>query len=157
MNLKKYAFHYGHNSTGSNSFTLFPQTKPLSFMSPLLWILTWNTVYFYKILKGKAVLLQAWSGPEGSKKLRFPDYMTTAQDGGKVVSLMHQPPLPLGNAPGAHFCQTLSRLQGHSAIRRIMSMKNCNDIIWDRTSDLPICSTASTRYSTPKICLTSLF
>ena len=33
----------------------------------------------------KAVTLQAWSGPEGSRKLRFPDYMTTAQDGGKVV------------------------------------------------------------------------
>jgi len=27
---------------------------------------------------GKAVLLQAWSGPEGSRKLRFPDFMTTA-------------------------------------------------------------------------------
>ena len=37
--------------------------------------------------KGKAVLSQAWSGPEGSRKLRFPDLMTTAQDGGKVVSL----------------------------------------------------------------------
>ena len=24
--------------------------------------------------------------PEGSRKLRFPDFMTTAQDGGKVVS-----------------------------------------------------------------------
>jgi hypothetical protein len=35
--------------------------------------------------KGKAVSLQACSGPEGSRKLRFPDYMTTAQDGGKVV------------------------------------------------------------------------
>jgi hypothetical protein len=34
--------------------------------------------------KGKAVPLQAWSGPEGSRKLRFPDYVTTAQDGGKV-------------------------------------------------------------------------
>ena len=44
--------------------------------------------------KGKAVSLQAWSGPEGSSKLRFPDFMTTAQDGGKVVSLMHRPPLP---------------------------------------------------------------
>jgi len=33
----------------------------------------------------KAVPLQAWSGPEGSRKLRFPDYVTTAQDGGKVV------------------------------------------------------------------------
>ena len=43
---------------------------------------------------GKAVPLQAWSGPEGSRKLRFPDYMTTAQDGGKVVSLRHRPPLP---------------------------------------------------------------
>jgi len=32
--------------------------------------------------KGKAVPLQAWSGPEGSRKLRFPDFMTTAQDGG---------------------------------------------------------------------------
>ena len=32
----------------------------------------------------KAVSLQAWSGPEGSRKLRFPDFMTTAQGGGKV-------------------------------------------------------------------------
>jgi len=29
--------------------------------------------------------------PEGSRELRFPDYVTVAQDGGKVVSLMHQP------------------------------------------------------------------
>jgi len=46
------------------------------------------------VIKGKAVLLQAWSGPEGSRKLRFPDFMTTAQDGGKVVSLTHRLPLP---------------------------------------------------------------
>jgi hypothetical protein len=44
--------------------------------------------------KGKADPLQAWSGPEGSRKLRFPDFMTTAQDGEKVVSLTHWPPLP---------------------------------------------------------------
>ena len=44
--------------------------------------------------KGKAVPLQAWSGPEGSRKLRFPDFMTTAQDGGKFVSLTHRPHLP---------------------------------------------------------------
>jgi len=42
----------------------------------------------------KAVPLQAWTGPEGSRKLRFPDFMTTAQDGGKVVNLMHRPSLP---------------------------------------------------------------
>jgi len=39
-------------------------------------------------------LKQSHYGPEGSRKLRFPDYMTTAQDGGKVVSLRHRPPLP---------------------------------------------------------------
>jgi len=61
-----------------------------------------NSVY----KKGKAVPLQAWSGPEGSRKLRFPDFMTMAQDGGKVASLMHRPPLPPGNAPGTHFCCT---------------------------------------------------
>ena len=54
--------------------------------------------------KGKAVPLQAWSGPEGSRKLRFPDFMTTAQDGGKVVNLKHRLPLPPGNIPGTHFC-----------------------------------------------------
>ena len=43
--------------------------------------------------KGKAVPLQAWSGPEGSRNLRFPDFMTAAQDGGKVLSLTHLPPL----------------------------------------------------------------
>jgi len=70
--------------------------------------------------KVKVVLLQAWSDPEGSKNLRFPDFMTAAQDGGMVVSLMHLPPLPPGNAPGTHFCYRLSRPQGHSAIRRIL-------------------------------------
>ena len=44
--------------------------------------------------KGKSVPLQAQSGPEGSRKLRLPDFVTTAQDGGKVVSLTHRPPLP---------------------------------------------------------------
>jgi len=69
---------------------------------------------------GKAVPLQAWSGAEGSRKLRFPDFMTTAQDSGKVVSLTHRPPLPPGNAPGTHFCWRLGRPQGHSAIWRIL-------------------------------------
>ena len=54
--------------------------------------------------KGKAVPLEAWSGPEGSRKLRFPDFMTTAQEGGRIFSLMHRPYLPPGNCPGTHFC-----------------------------------------------------
>jgi len=54
--------------------------------------------------KSKADPLQAWSGPEDSGKLRFPDFIKTAQDGGKVVSLTHRSPLPPGNTPGTHFC-----------------------------------------------------
>ena len=56
------------------------------------------------VSKGKAVPLQAWSGPEGSRKLRFLDFMTTAQDDAKVVSLTHRPPLPPGKRPGTRFC-----------------------------------------------------
>ena len=54
--------------------------------------------------KRKAVSLQAWSDPEASRKGQFPDFMSTAQDGGKIVSLEHRPPLPPGNTPGTHFC-----------------------------------------------------
>jgi hypothetical protein len=89
-------------------------------------------------VKGKAVPLQAWSGPEGSRKLRFPDFMTMAQDG--KVSLTHRPPLPPGNTHGTHFCQSLSWTQGHSVTGRIMSLKNSNDTIGNWTRDLPVCS-----------------
>jgi hypothetical protein len=35
--------------------------------------------YDCAIETGKAVSLQAWSGPENSRKLRVPDFITTAQ------------------------------------------------------------------------------
>ena len=37
--------------------------------------------------KGKAVPLQLWTGPEGFRNLRFPDFVTTAQDGGRLSAL----------------------------------------------------------------------
>jgi len=63
---------------------------------------TFSSMYVCKG-KGKAVSLQAWSGPEGSRKLRFPDFMTTAQDGDKVGSLTHRLPLPPGNNVRMYF------------------------------------------------------
>ena len=90
--------------------------------------------------KGKAVPLEAWSDPEGSRNLRYLDFMTTAQDGGKVVSRTHRPPLPPENTLGTHFCQRLSRPEGHSATGGIMSLKNSNDTIGNQTRDLPVCS-----------------
>ena len=53
-----------------------------------------NCLHVYALINGKAVPLQAWSVPEGSRKLMFPDFMTAVQDGDKVVSLTHRPPLP---------------------------------------------------------------
>ena len=53
---------------------------------------SWRTRNWF--ITSKVVLLYAWSGPEGFRKLRFPDFVTTAQDVGKVVSLTHRPPLP---------------------------------------------------------------
>ena len=115
-------FGYRFSQFGAPNLFLFPSNK------------------FHK-KNSKAVPLQAWSDPEGPRKLRFPDFMTV-QEGGKIVRLKHRPHLPQGNSPGTHFCLRLSRPQGHSAIWRIMSMKNSNDTIWNRTSDRPICSTA---------------
>jgi len=42
---------------------------------------------FVKQSKGKAVPLQAWTGPEGSRKLRLPDFVTKAQDSGRLSAL----------------------------------------------------------------------
>jgi hypothetical protein len=72
------------------------------FMKFHIWVLFENLSG--KVKQGKAVPLQAWIGPEGSRRLRFPDFMTTAQDGGKVVSLTHRSPLSPGNTPGTHCC-----------------------------------------------------
>jgi hypothetical protein len=48
-------------------------------------------------------MVETWGGAEGSRKLRFPDFLTMAQDDGKVVSLTHRPYLLPGNTPGTHF------------------------------------------------------
>jgi hypothetical protein len=67
-------------------------------------IMLCNCKSFIIKVKQSAAPLQAWNGPEGSRKLRFLHFMTTAQDGGQVVSLTHRPTLPPGNTPGTHFC-----------------------------------------------------
>jgi hypothetical protein len=63
-----------------------------------------QTVALDKKVRGKAVPLQAWSGPEGSRKLRFPHIMREGRDGGKVVSLTQRPTLSPANTSGTHFC-----------------------------------------------------
>jgi hypothetical protein len=50
-------------------------------------------------------------------------FTQSANEGGKFVSPTQRPPLPPGNIPGTHFCSRLSRPQGHSAAKRIMSVR----------------------------------
>jgi hypothetical protein len=50
-------------------------------------------------------------------------------------------PLTPTKIPGTHFCQGLSRPQGHSAARRIRSIEKSNDLIGNRTRDLTACRT----------------
>ena len=105
--LRNILSHYNHLSMlcGQPS-VLFSEVKMLK-------VLHYHTMYplyvniripFIKG-KGKAIPLQAWAGPEGSRRLRLPDFKTIGtHEGGKVVSPTHRSPLPPGNIPGTHFC-----------------------------------------------------
>jgi hypothetical protein len=55
-------------------------------------------------------------------------------DGSKVVSLIHRPPFTARKIPGTHFCLRMIR---HSAAGRISFIKKLNDLISNRTHDLP--------------------
>ena len=78
--------------------------------------------------KGKAIPVQAWTGPEGSKRLR---HMKVVRLLALSTGRLNPPP---GNIPSTHFCYRLSRPQGHSAAGRINSMKNSSDSIRNQTS-----------------------
>ena len=92
--------------------------------------------------KGKAVPLQAWTGPEGSRKLRFPDFVTTAQDGGRMSALR------TGSLYPQEILLVLISVRGWVDPRSIVRSEGLyvneksTETSWDRTSDLPICSTA---------------
>jgi hypothetical protein len=93
------------------------------------------------------------TGPEVYRRLRFPDFKTI----GTWMWQGCQPYAPdaftPGNIPGTHFCYRLSRPQGHSAAGRIMSMKDSNTTIGNRTHDLPVCSSVpqTLRHRVPPI------
>jgi len=95
------------------------QSFALSYIYTYINIYTYIYIYIY----GKAVPLEARRTPVGSGKFRFPDFVKTAQEVGKVVSLSHRPPLTSGNAPGTP-----------GAIGRNLSMKNTLTPVWIETA-----------------------
>ena len=91
-------------------------------------------------VKGKSVPVQPWTGPEGSRRLRLPDFKQSAHEGVRLSALSTGPLYPPGNICSTHFCQRLSQPLGLSETGRIMSMKNSSDTIGNRTRDLPACN-----------------
>jgi hypothetical protein len=91
-------------------------------------------------VKGKAIPVQAWTDPEGSRRLRLPDFKTIAT--WRCWSC--QPYAPAVLTPRKYlwclFLWIAESTSKHSAAGRIMSMKNSNDTIGNRTRDLPACS-----------------
>ena len=80
-------------------FNLHPLLRP-AIMYYLFLFITYEIQ-----VKFDAKKISPITGPrcsEGSRELRFPDYVTLGQDGGKV-SLKHRALLPPGNTPGTHF------------------------------------------------------
>jgi len=71
-------------------------------------------------VKGKAVPLQARRGLEGSRKLRIPDFVTAAHDGGRLSALRTGRLYPQEILVVLIYVKRLSRPQGHSAIGRIL-------------------------------------
>jgi hypothetical protein len=100
----------------------------------------WNMRYG-KAIAGQTLRVPGGRGSQISTEL--------AHEGDKVVSPTHRPSLPQGNIPSTHFCQNLSRSQGHSAAGRIMSMRNSRDTIGNRTRDLPACSAVPQQTAPP--------
>jgi hypothetical protein len=90
-------------------------------------------------IKGKAIPLQAWTGLEGSRRLRLPEFQDDRHVKVVRLSALRTGRLyPPGNIAGTHFCYRLSRPQGHSAAGRIMSMKISSDTIENRNRNLPV-------------------
>ena len=114
---------------------------------PLFWNhtktkeLNWTASYFRgtNLLSRRNTLLhtiyyQGWTAPWDCTRLRLQEFLNNRHmKVARLPALRTGRLYPPGDIRGTHFCLRLSRLQGHSAAGRIMSVKNPNDAIGNRT------------------------
>ena len=117
---------------------LFPKMSCNAFLKNLIPLDCTGLCY---CAKDKAFPLQDWTGPEGSRRLRLPDFKTSS-----IWRKYSRYSFLLENA----------RPLGHSAAGWIMSMKNSNDTIGNRTRDLPACSTVPPPTAPPRFEVSSM-
>ena len=64
-------------------------------------LIVWS---FIREIRGKAIPLQAWTGPRLPEGLGSQISRQSVYEDGKFVSPTHRPPLSPGNITGAYFC-----------------------------------------------------
>ena len=91
-------------------------------------------------VKCKAVPLQAWTGPEGSRRLRLPDCKTIGTCG-KVVSLTHRPSLPPLDKSGCSSMSEQERMLNHVSLNK----SGCSSLSHWIRADAQACLTEQER------------
>ena len=86
-------------------------------------------------VKDKSIPLHGFYEPTGFQEVEAPRIQAK-----RLSALWTGRLFSPGNISGTHFCQRMSRPQGHSEAERIMSMKNSNDTMGNQIRDLPTCS-----------------
>ena len=81
------------------------------------------------------------AGPEGSRKLRLLDFLTTAQQGGRLSALRTGRLYPQGYS-WYSFSLGLSRPQGHGSVGRKWVTEKSSDTTGNRSRGLPTSSAA---------------
>jgi len=102
--------------------------------------LVWTVKWDWSKCKGKAIPIHAWTGPEGSRRMRLPDCKTIVTwrlYGCKPYALATLTPRKYS---WYSFLLEAESTPGPSTARRIMSMKNSNGTIGNRTRNLPACT-----------------
>ena len=88
-NAPKVLLHAANLRHGTDNFTSLPKEGVLRTfiallkirrlrpgLNPRTWVSEASTLTLHCKVKVKAIQLQAWTGPEGSRSLRFPDFKT---------------------------------------------------------------------------------